>query len=243
MWRGDETTTGKQMSPSWRRAGVTAIAAGESSTVALRNNGTVVAWGGVISGTNAVAAPEALSDVMAIAAGGEHIVALKTDGSVVAWGWNAYGQTNVPIAARSGVVAVAAGGERSVALKNPFDISLSGFGATAGGTTGLPLAQAMDASGLTWTTGGDANWIGQGVTTHDGVSAARSGSVADGQETWLQTTVMGPGTLRFWWKVDSAENFDCLDFEVDGAKPLFISGSVAWEEKIIPIATGNHTLR
>ena len=122
--------------------------------------------------------------------------------------------------------------------KNPFDISLSGSG-----TTGLPLAQALDASGLTWTTGGDANWMGQGVSTHDGVSAAQSGSVADGQETWLQTTVTGPGTLSFWWKVDSLQDFDYLNFQMDGVMQFFISGSVAWEQRTVPIATGSHTLR
>jgi hypothetical protein len=54
-----------------------------------------------------------------------------------------------------------------------------------------------------WITGGDANWSGQTVTTHDGMDAAQSGIVADSQETWMQTTVTGPGTLSFWWKVDS----------------------------------------
>src|SRR5207248_745042 len=66
---------------------------------------------------------------------------------------------------------------------------------------------------------------------------------ADGQETWIQTTVTGPGTLSFWWKVDSLENFDYLNFEVDEVLQFFISGSVAWEQRTVPIAAGSHTLR
>jgi hypothetical protein len=39
-------------------------------------------------------------------------------GAVVAWGLNDYGQTTVPVVARSGVTAIAAGGRHTVALKN-----------------------------------------------------------------------------------------------------------------------------
>jgi hypothetical protein len=55
--------------------------------------------------------------VTAVAARYHHTAALKTDGSVVAWGWNNEGQTNVPVAPRSGVTAVATGGLHTVALK------------------------------------------------------------------------------------------------------------------------------
>ena len=48
----------------------------------------------------------AQSGVIAIAAGSFHTLALKNDGSVVAWGYNAYGQTEVPIAAQSRVAAI-----------------------------------------------------------------------------------------------------------------------------------------
>ncbi len=41
--------------------------------------------------------------------------------------------------------------------------------------------------------------------SHDGVDAARTGPLLDGQVTWLQTTVNGPGTLSFWWNVSSEE--------------------------------------
>ena len=50
------------------------IAAGQSHTVALKNDGTVVAWGSSYNGQTTV--PAGLRGVTAIAAGGYHTVAL-----------------------------------------------------------------------------------------------------------------------------------------------------------------------
>ncbi len=87
--------------------------------MALKQDGTVVAWGDNGSGQTRV--PAGLSGVVAIAAGGFHTVALKEDGTVVAWGSNKnwgeiVGQSTVP-AGLSGVVAIAAGYQHTVALK------------------------------------------------------------------------------------------------------------------------------
>jgi hypothetical protein len=83
--------------------------------VALKNDGSVLAWGGNQFGQRNVPVG-AQSGVTAIAAGDGHAVALKNDGSVLAWGYNVVGQTNVPVAAQSGVIAIAAGGYQTVAL-------------------------------------------------------------------------------------------------------------------------------
>ena len=99
--------------------------------MALKNDGSVVAWGansaGQVTGTpttefpySATASPvilggQVLSRVTAIAAGDAHTVALRNDGSVVAWGDNHLAQTAVP-AGLSGVTAIAAGSLHTVAL-------------------------------------------------------------------------------------------------------------------------------
>jgi len=107
-------------------SGVTAIAAGELHTVALKNDGSVVVWGSNLQGERNVPVA-AKSGVVTIAGGTCHTVALKSDGSVVAWGWNEYGQTDVPVAAKSGVVAIAAGHHKTLALKNDGSILAWGW--------------------------------------------------------------------------------------------------------------------
>ncbi len=101
---GYETTM-----PSSAQSGVVAIAAGGYHTVALKQDGRVIAWGRNDYGQTTVPV-SAQTGVVAIAAGWLHTVALKQDGSVIAWGRNNDGQTNVPSSAQSGVVAIAAGG-------------------------------------------------------------------------------------------------------------------------------------
>lgn len=81
--------------------GVTAVAAGYFHSLALKNDGTVWAWGGNASGelgdgsTADRAAPAqvaGLTGIVAVAAGRAHSVALRNDGAVFAWGANAFGQ-------------------------------------------------------------------------------------------------------------------------------------------------------
>lgn len=107
----------------------------------------------------------------------------------------------------------------------------------------VSLGDAVDNTNLVWTSGGNAAWIRQTAVTHDGVDAAQSGAIFDYQESWLQTTVTGPGTLTFWWRVSSEEDFDYLRFHIDGILQHEISGEVPWQQRSYNIAAGNHVLR
>lgn len=88
---------------------VRAIAVGADHALALRNDGTVWAWGmndegqlGLGTSVAFAAAPTqvpGLTDVQSIAAGGAHSFAIRADGSVWGWGWNAAGQLGLGAAA------------------------------------------------------------------------------------------------------------------------------------------------
>jgi len=93
------------------------------------------------------------------------------------------------------------------------------------------LGDALDATNLVWTTGGTggAEWSyhagsGFGDDTFDGVAAAESGSITDNGETWIQTTVVGPGTVSFWWQAYSEPNADWLEFYINSDWQASICG-------------------
>lgn len=87
---------------------------GAESALALKRNGTVVAWRDKDSAQ--IALPLGLSNVVAIAGSGNQGLALKKDGTVTAWGNdNQFGQASVP-AGLSNVIAIASGGDFNLAV-------------------------------------------------------------------------------------------------------------------------------
>ncbi|NPA75482.1 MAG: hypothetical protein GXO25_05320 [Euryarchaeota archaeon] len=106
----------------------------------------------------------------------------------------------------------------------------------------ISLATALD-SPLIWHTGGNATWFGESNISYFGGSAAQSGTIGDGESTYLYTTVTGPGNISFVWKVSSELNHDFLSFYIDDTKIKSISGNVSWEEETYQIDAGTHTLK
>ncbi|HZS86227.1 MAG TPA: MBG domain-containing protein [Chloroflexota bacterium] len=114
-------------------SGVTAIAAGDYHSLALKSDGTVVAWGCQGYDYGQCSVPAGLSNVTAIAAGPFDSLAIKSDGTVVAWGDDTYGQTDVP-AGLGGVTAIAAGAFHGLALVAPATVTLGNLSQQYDGT-------------------------------------------------------------------------------------------------------------
>ena len=106
----------------------------------------------------------------------------------------------------------------------------------------ISLGEAMDNTSLVWATVGDAEWFGQtSVTYYDG-DAAQSGSISDDQDSSIGTSVTGPGTLSFYWKVSSEIDYDFLKFSIDGVTYSQMSGEVDWHKVTYEIASGSYYL-
>jgi hypothetical protein len=114
---------------------------------------------------------------------------------------------------------------------------------TFSATPPVTLGEALDLPAAPWSTGGERPWLGQTLLTHDGTDAAMSGLVADSQESYAETTVTGPVTVHFWWKVSSELNYDFLSFQVDGLTLDSLSGEQNWQELTHVLPPGTHTLR
>jgi len=117
---------------------ITGIAGGGQHSLALKNDGTVWAWGYNVYGAlgdgttvqfrNIPVQVLNLTGAIAIAGGDYHSLALKGDGTVWAWGYNGYGQlgngtntnSNVPVRVSNltGVTAITSGWFHSLALKS-----------------------------------------------------------------------------------------------------------------------------
>jgi alpha-tubulin suppressor-like RCC1 family protein len=129
-----------------------AVASRGSHNLALRNDGTVLAWGAggpgqsgsyVHYGQSIV--PPGLSNVVAISGGRYHSLALREDGTVAAWGAGSNTVNNYPHLGQSvvppglsNVIAIAAGSSHSLALRS--DGSVVAWGWNNHGETNIPVA-------------------------------------------------------------------------------------------------------
>lgn len=106
---GDNSNIAKRSTPAPIPAlsGVKAIAAnGSIHSLALKNDGTVWAWGdnfygqlgdGTLIGKSAPMQLSSLDNITAIGTGERHSFAIRNDGTLWAWGWNGNGQLGVDL--------------------------------------------------------------------------------------------------------------------------------------------------
>jgi alpha-tubulin suppressor-like RCC1 family protein len=178
------------------------LAVGREHALAVKLDGSVVAWGSNAYGQLDVPAA-ALSGIVSVAVGDTHSLALRADGSVVAWGSNAQGQLNVPQDAQSGVIAIAAARDRSFALKAGGQLLVWGPSATppsAFATNVAAIAAGSDHVVALKTNGTVEVW---GNSSSAPVSAS-SGVIALAAYGGRSLALKNDGTVVAWGSASSA---------------------------------------
>ncbi len=137
---------------------------------------------------------------------------------------------------------------KAIAVRdNYFDSEIAEFTFTR---RPYSVSECLNANGLTFTLGGDAEWFRVlDDASHDGDAAFRSGAISDSQTTFLETKVNGAGKITFWWKASCEEvwngmKFDHISFIVDGVEQAFLGGVGKWGQVTVDVTgSGEHTLR
>ena len=122
-------------------------------------------------------------------------------------------------------------------------ISFTPDGGGGGGGGNQFIAEAVDNTDLVWNTGGDTTWYNQTSYYVEDGDAARNSGITHNQSTYISTSVDGPGTLTFYWKVSSEGNYDYLRFYIDSFEEEKISGEQNWSQRTYTIPTGSHDLK
>ncbi|WP_372847290.1 hypothetical protein, partial [Pontiella sp.] len=104
------------------------------------------------------------------------------------------------------------------------------------------LALAVDAPQWTWTTGGEDGWYPEWYISPMDIDTAVSGYVGPLGESWIETTVEGPGTLSFMWNIE-VDEAEALIFELNGSEHGRIEGYRFWQLYTLELPAGPNTLR
>ncbi len=178
-------------------SGVRALAAGSQHALALRTDGTVVAWGSSSLGQTTV--PAGLSGVVAVVARGNVSGAVASDGSVALWGDATYGQTTVP-AGLSGVNGLAIGGDHALAVR--ADGTVVAWGNNSNGEATVPVGLSGVAAVAAGSNSSYAlrsnGTVTQWGATVGSVPAGLSGVVALAAGPQHVLALKGDGTVVAW---------------------------------------------
>ena len=106
----------------------------------------------------------------------------------------------------------------------------------------------MNAPGRMFVMGDGEGWTNDVVVSHDGAGSMRSGAIGLESESVISTTVVGEGSVSFWWKVSCEETYkgdryDYVYFAIDGVEQDWLAGEVDWTNMVFRVTgVGQHTL-
>ena len=95
----------------------------------------------------------------------------------------------------------------------------------------ITLAEALEAPDLTWTSSGTLPWLTQTNVTHDRTDAAQAAGLRNEEYSRLETTVVGPGRISFWWRISSGfPGTHYLFFHTGSVETDYIYGERNWAQ-------------
>lgn len=108
----------------------------------------------------------------------------------------------------------------------------------------IPLSEGLDISEPTSvSTGGASPWQGiQYNASNDGMDAAQSGLLKQGEVSWIETTFTGPGTLSFAW-LDALKSDWDFHYTVNGEAIELPPNDGNWKTFLQVFADGHYTAR
>ncbi|MCX5642815.1 MAG: M4 family metallopeptidase [Candidatus Omnitrophica bacterium] len=117
------------------------------------------------------------------------------------------------------------------------------------GLIDVPVSPYQDFEGATlpfgWTTGGNAAWFLTTSAKIHGSKGLRSGTINDGQSTWLQWKgyIAVAGLFSFFARISSEGGSDFLKFYINDVEQPGWSGEMPWTSYCAYLAAGPYTLR
>jgi hypothetical protein len=109
----------------------------------------------------------------------------------------------------------------------------------AGSAAAVTLNEALDNQTVSFSSSGIAHWFGQTDTWYYGGSAAQSGDTVPLYYSSLHSTVVGPGTLTFYWKITSEAY---LQLWIDAAITDELVRESDWAKVTKFIPAGSHAI-
>jgi hypothetical protein len=114
-----------------------------------------------------------------------------------------------------------------------------------------PLSGEWTAGQFPWVRGGQALWFVQTNVFHDPPDALSCGPLEAGQAAWVQTSFLGPGALKFWWKLSATPTLDRLSVSVltariDGGALVqsnYLTGERDWAMCSLSLANRTNVVR
>lgn len=108
----------------------------------------------------------------------------------------------------------------------------------------LTLAGVLGTADLAWRTGGDSVWFPEALVSADGLDAAQSGALDAKGAGWIETTVVGPGTLAFKWRFAPGSANSGVELLIDGDYEDGLTDATdGWETQSVEIGAGRHVVR